>query len=135
MARILIVDDDEPIRKLLAKLLGRAGYTVDVAVNGRQAVKMMGKEPADLVITDIMMPDQDGIQTILELKREKPNVKIMAISGGGSVVPGSYLHQAEKLGADRVLAKPLQLEEVLEAVAGLLSGAGRGTPDGGPATR
>ncbi|MEX0696951.1 MAG: response regulator [Dongiaceae bacterium] len=134
MARILIVDDDEQIRRLLAKLLGRAGYSVDVAENGRQAVRMMGKEPADLVITDIMMPDQDGIQTILELKREKPNVKIMAISGGGSVVPGSYLDQAEKLGADRVLAKPLQLDEVLEAVVELLSGAGRGAPDGGPAT-
>jgi DNA-binding response OmpR family regulator len=115
-------------------LLGRAGYDVDVAENGRKAVRMMGKEPADLVITDIMMPDQDGIQTILELKRENPDVKIMAISGGGNVVPGSYLYQAEKLGADRVLAKPLQLDEVLEAVVELLSGAGRGAPDGGPAT-
>ncbi|MEW5726067.1 MAG: response regulator [Thermodesulfobacteriota bacterium] len=117
MARILVIDDDESLRKMLGQMLVKAGHEVRLARDGREGVLLFRQGPADLVITDILMPEKEGIETILELRREYPQVKILAISRGGTVDPGTYLNMARDLGADRTLGKPFswsRLDEVLK---------------------
>lgn len=117
--RILIVDDDVQIREALQLLLKRQDHQVFVATNGEEALKIFRDEPADLVITDIIMPGKEGLETILELRERFPGVKIIAISGGGRVGPGNYLKIAMEMGADQVLVKPFKSEDLLEAIEGL----------------
>ena len=114
---ILIVDDYDQIRNLLRRILQSAGYEVFEASNGRQAIKWLGENAADLVITDLIMPEQEGLETIQFLRSERPNLKIVAMS---CTAEGQYLPLAEKLGADITLPKPLRAEKVLEAVRKLL---------------
>ena len=121
MKRILIVDDDEPLRRLLSQALARAGYAVITAENGVAALRLYREEPVELVITDLIMPEKEGFETIMELRRIEPNLKIIAISGGGRVDAGDYLPTARHLGAARTLAKPFSFQEMLEAVKGLLN--------------
>ncbi len=121
MAKILIIDDDAAIRRTLGRVLSKAGHVVMDAADGRQAMELFRADPAELVITDIVMPTQEGIETILEIRREAPGVGIIAISGGGLSSGMTYLDLAGKLGADAVLSKPFRAPALLNAVAKLLS--------------
>ncbi|NIA04684.1 MAG: response regulator [Proteobacteria bacterium] len=118
--RILIVDDDEQIRALLQEVMEWAGFDVAVAENGRVAMRLQGQRPADLVITDLIMPEQEGLETITSLKRIYKDIKIIAISGGGRIGPEAYLPAALELGADRIFSKPFDVQEIVAAVKALL---------------
>lgn len=112
-ARILIVDDDAGVRQVLKNMLVAAGYTVTLANNGREAMERLQREGFDLIITDLVMPEQEGIETIKLLRRDYPEVKIIAISGAFG---GDYLRIAGFLGAHRTLAKPVRMETVIRTV-------------------
>ena len=116
MAGILIIDDDSQILKMLRQILEREGYDVIEASNGKQGLKLYRQNPADLVITDIIMPEKDGIETIIKLKRDDPDVKLIAISGGGRIDPVLYLDMAKKLGTLRTFAKPIERKQLITAV-------------------
>ena len=120
MARVLIVEDDELVRSMLKTTLEREGYEVMEASDGEKGIRLMKKNPAHLVITDIIMPDKEGIETIIELKRIFPGIKIVAISGGGRIGPETYLDMAEKFGAMRTFVKPIDRKELLKAVKELI---------------
>ncbi len=120
MARILVVDDDDLIRKLVVRTLERAGYEVVASADGQQAARQYRSQPADLIITDLFMPEKEGMEIITELRRDHPEVKIIAISGAGSLGPTGYLEVARMIGASRTLAKPFGQEELLSAVRELL---------------
>lgn len=119
--RILIIDDDEQIRLLLQQMMEWAGFEVSVAENGKIAMRLQQQRPADLVITDLIMPEQEGLETISRLKKEYKGIKIIAISGGGRIGPEAYLPAAKELGADRVFCKPFDVQEVVDAVRDLLN--------------
>jgi DNA-binding response OmpR family regulator len=121
MGLILIIDDDDQIRRVLRKTLERDGYDVVDAPNGKEGIKLFRENPADLVITDLIMPEKEGIETIRELRRDFPEVKIIAISGGGRIGPDSYLKMAKGLGAQRTLTKPLDGDELLKTVRELVN--------------
>ncbi|MBW1997483.1 MAG: response regulator [Deltaproteobacteria bacterium] len=120
MSHILVIEDDPKIRKVLRRLIERAGHDVEEASDGLEGLKSYRKKPADLVITDIIMPRKEGLETILDLRREFPEVKIIAISGGGRLSPLPYLEVAEGFGALRVFSKPFDLEELQGAILELL---------------
>ena len=121
MARILVIDDDTDVRRMVRNMLDRAGHEVAEAPNGDIGTKMFRKEPFDLIITDIFMPEKEGLETIRELHREFPDLRIIAISGGGSVGHYSYLPLAKSFGATRTLSKPFSHQELLEIVNELLT--------------
>lgn len=118
--RILIIDDDEQIRVLLEQMMHWAGFEVMVAENGKVAMQLQNANPADLVITDLIMPEQEGLETISRLKREYGGIKIIAISGGGRIGPEAYLPAALELGADKVFSKPFDVQEIVDAVREML---------------
>jgi DNA-binding response OmpR family regulator len=118
--RILIIDDDEQIRVLLQQMMEWAGFEVAAAENGKIAMRLQQQQPADLVITDLIMPEQEGLETISRLKKEYKGIKIIAISGGGRIGPEAYLPAAQELGADRIFSKPFDVQEVVDAVRDLL---------------
>lgn len=120
MAKILIIEDDEEVREYLERVLSRAGYECSSAPNGKAGVEVFNNDPADLVITDIIMPEKDGIETIMDLRRKNSSLKVIAISGGGRAEPENYLHSAKLLGANRTMKKPFTNEEMLEAIRQLL---------------
>jgi len=120
MATILIVDDDDALRTLLKRVLVRGGYTTLEAGNGREALDLLRAQPVDLMITDLFMPQQDGLETILALRRMNRKLPIIAMSGGGSAAQFDMLRTASLLGAARVLMKPFRAEEVLAAIHELL---------------
>jgi two-component system chemotaxis response regulator CheY len=120
---ILLVDDDALLREALHKTLVRAGYEVEDASGGTEALKMFRRQPHDLVITDIVMVDGEGLDMIRALRKLDPHVKIIAMSGGGLGKSGDYLDLADKFGATMVLAKPFSGEKVLEVVAAVLAGS------------
>lgn len=120
MARILLIDDDALTRNVLRQMLERAGHEVVETCHGREGLRRYRDMPADLVITDILMPEQEGLETIRELRRLAPAVKIIAISGGSPRVMQDFLPLAEKLGAQRVLRKPIRRQELLATVRALL---------------
>lgn len=120
--RVLIVDDDEQVRIMLHRVMEWAGFEARVAENGREAMKALAREPADLVITDLIMPEQEGLETISRLKKDYPAIKIIAISGGGRIGPEAYLPTAREMGADRIFTKPFNVQEIVEAVNELLAG-------------
>ena len=116
MAGILLIDDDEDFRTMLFKLLTRAGYKVVACSDGKKGLDLFRKSPDFLVITDLIMPNQEGIETIVQLRKEYPDVKIIAMSGGGRGNPNIYLDSAVCLGACKGFAKPFDTEEFLAAV-------------------
>ena len=117
MISILIVDDDSQIRLALKRLLQNEGYEIFEAGNGIEAIKEFKKSRADIIITDIVMPDKEGMETIMELKQMEPEIRIIAISGGGySGRASTYLATAEKLGAECTIKKPLNKETLLECI-------------------
>lgn len=121
MARILVIDDESAIRGFLRQILERAGYIVSEAANGREAQKVFSTEPADLIISDIIMPEKEGLETIMDFKRNYPSVKIIGISGGGKSSPEDYLKIASRFGAHKTFSKPFERNEILAAVRELLS--------------
>ncbi len=119
-ARVLVIDDNSDIREMIRTVLVHAGYEVTLAVDGGKGLEAQRREPADLAITDIFMPQQDGIETIGLLKKEFPQTPIIAMSGGAKFVTRQtsvdYLATAHKFGADRLLRKPFDIDELLQVV-------------------
>ena len=130
MTKILVIDDEKDIRDVLKKLLQREGFDIMVARDGNDGLKAFWTEQPDIIITDIVMPDRDGVNVIKEIRNEFPDVKIIAISGGGKVDPLQYqpesisttvyLAAAESAGADLTLSKPFNKEQLLTAIRQLL---------------
>ena len=120
MARILIIDDEAMIRDLLVQILDREGYETITASDGKDGIKIHRENPADLIITDLLMPEKDGLETIMELRRDSQDVKIIAMSGGGKIDSKTYLQIAETMGAIETLTKPFDLKELLKKVQELL---------------
>jgi len=120
MKKILIIDDEELILELLKKMLEEEGHQVSVAVNGEDGLEMFRKDPADLVITDMVMPVKDGLKTILELREINEDVPVIAISGGGTIAKERYLAIASHLDNVVTVAKPLSRADILNAVKELL---------------
>jgi two-component system, chemotaxis family, chemotaxis protein CheY len=121
MPRILVVDDDEALCNLLQEVLTDAGYEVRCARDGKAALKLYLQQTPDLVVIDLIMPTQEGLETILQMRRTNPAIKIIAISGGGHVAAKDYLAVAEKCGANRTLTKPFTPQEILAAIKGVLN--------------
>jgi CheY-like chemotaxis protein len=121
MARILVVDDDEAVLATMKKTLVRAGYVVETASNGDDGLKRYRAAPSDLVITDLYMPEKEGIETIQDLRADFPEALILAISGGGLAGTGGPLMDAELFGANATLAKPFTPDELVRTVARLLA--------------
>jgi CheY-like chemotaxis protein len=116
MANILIVDDDEKIRSVFSRFLTGKDHMVTCAEDGQEGLHMLEAEPPDLIITDIMMPNVDGLEVILAIRKKDPNLPIIAVSGGMHAMPMDFLSMAEKLGAGTVLHKPVLLDDLLYAV-------------------
>ena len=116
MACILVIEDELGTRVAFRQMLKQAGHEVLEAPDGETGLAVCGQQPVGLVITDILMPDKEGLETIRELRRDFPGVKIIAISGSGY----RYLHMAEEFGAHRTFSKPFHWEKVLQAVKELL---------------
>jgi DNA-binding response OmpR family regulator len=120
VARILVVDDDEQIQELMRDMLQREGHEVSIAANGREAMTAFDTEPVDLIIMDLIMPEQEGLETISALRKQNREIGIIAISGGGRVTPGDYLEAARIIGANRTFAKPFARRDILAAVSELV---------------
>ncbi len=120
MNTILIIDDEAQILALYRAILEREGYRVLESTDGDEGIQICRNESIDLVVTDIIMPGKEGLETILELRKEFPEIGIVAASGGGRLGPDSYLLLAEKMGAQRILSKPFKREDLLNAVSDLL---------------
>lgn len=121
MKKILVIDDDESLLKMMSELLTRSGYEVYKAVDGKKGLRLFYDNRPDLVVTDLIMPEKEGLEVIMELQKQEPKPKIIAISGGGKLKPESYLPLAERLGADYVLEKPFRNPEFLGLIEDLLS--------------
>lgn len=116
MAKLLIADDDPEVLRFLDKILTLEGHEVKTARDGEDAVKKARAGKFDLIITDIIMPKKEGIETIIELKEMNPGIKIIAISGGGRKGRMDFLRMAEMVGASEILAKPFQPQELLAKI-------------------
>lgn len=127
MAKILLIDDDEMLRRVLSKALGHAGHTVIEASDGQQGIDLARVTGVDLVITDLVMPVREGVETILQLRREKPMLPIIAISGDGSNSK-LYLEIAAKIGAKRILPKPFTPPELIALIDTVLGGTQKTAP-------
>jgi DNA-binding response OmpR family regulator len=121
MAKILVIDDDEAVCEVLELILSRHGHTVLRAANGEQGLDLFYNEEFDLVITDILMPEKEGVETIREMRQADPDVRIIAISGGGSLRAEEYLVFAKKFGADATLVKPIDRAVLLTTVDSVLA--------------
>ena len=120
--RILIIEDDPQVRSIICYTLEREGYEVDEAVDGMEGIRLYKENPADLIITDIILPNLAGSSVISRLWCEFPELKVIAISGGGGVYgPSGYLNFARELGARRILSKPFKRNELLAAVREVLA--------------
>jgi CheY-like chemotaxis protein len=116
--RILFIDDDAMIRETAREMLESTGHEVIEAENGRRGLDQYRKQQVDVVITDIIMPEKDGLETILEIRGVDPNVRIIAISGGGPTRNLDFLDIAKKLGATATLAKPFRKDDLIACVNG-----------------
>jgi len=121
MQRILLVDDDDALRKLLRLNLIKMGYAVAEAANGKEALAMQQSEPADVILTDLIMPEKEGLETIGELRKKFPGVRIIAMSGGGRVDAANNLKVAKLMGADHAMAKPFSYQELADAIAKVMT--------------
>jgi DNA-binding response OmpR family regulator len=123
MARILLVDDEASVRELMAIVLEAEGYSVTKAGDGNSALAALERESFDLVITDLVMPGKEGIETIMDIRQRWPQLKVIAMSGGGRGSANDYLDMAAQLGARRTLEKPFGSEDLVALVAEVLKGA------------
>jgi len=117
---ICVIDDDESVRQTVGRILRGAGYAVVDARDGEIGLRVIERELPAMIVTDIVMPNREGIETIREAKQRFPAIPIIAISGGGRLGPDGFLELAVKLGADDCLAKPFRPEELLDKVSRLL---------------
>ena len=120
MRSVLLIDDDLELLRQMAQAFAIAGYEVQAAPDGQMGLARFLVRPTELVVTDIIMPNREGIETIVALKKAKPSVRVIAISGGYRVGPADFLHLAGHVGADDVLAKPFRLAELIDRAARLL---------------
>ena len=126
--RLLVIDDDNLVRAALIDMLQTAGFEVVAASNGRLGLELLDTTPVDAVITDILMPEQEGLETIREARQRFPDIRILAISGGGAGGGETQLLRfAESFGADQTLPKPFTGSQLVAAVRALLANRG-GTP-------
>ena len=122
MPSVLVVDDEDQIRQLIRETLEQAGYDVQEASNGKQGLERYRTKPTDLVIMDILMPDQDGLESIMTLRREFPAARVIAITGGSDMIGIlNFLDVAKMLGARRTLQKPFDMQTLLDAAQSELS--------------
>jgi DNA-binding response OmpR family regulator len=121
MPGVLIVEDDKELREMLKLALLRRNFTVLEAENGKVAITHFKPLITDVVVTDLIMPEEDGLKVVIKLRELKPSIKIIAISGGGKVGPGSYLNLAKALGADATYSKPFSINEVVIKIEELLN--------------
>jgi len=122
MARILVIDDEHKLRQMLCRALEAAGHVVVEARDGAEGIRLYRAAPTDLVITDILMPEMDGLGCIRELRKSHPGVRVIAISGGSPKVTMDALGVARAFGACRTLQKPFDLDQLLKAVHEELGG-------------
>jgi DNA-binding NtrC family response regulator len=120
MARILVVEDDTHVRHFLCDILIKQGHTLHDATDGAEAFGIVEREPIDCVITDILMPGVEGIELIANLHKYRPEIKVIAVSGGGRVDATHYLDMAGEFGADRVIFKPFESQKIIDTVDILL---------------
>jgi CheY-like chemotaxis protein len=125
---ILVIDDDAAVSRTLSLILTRAGYQVSTVTSGRKGLEMLSEGGFDLVLTDIIMPELDGIEAIRRIRTDHPGLRIIAMSGGGQIDKADFLHMAEALGADRVLEKPVRSERLLELVGSVMANPPRQLP-------
>lgn len=121
MRHILVIDDDPALRGVMRKILERGGHAVQEAENGLAGLRMVEADPPVLVVTDLLMPEKEGIETIVELRERFPEIRVIAISGAGGVEAQGPLVDAELFGADATLPKPFEIEAFLETVERVLS--------------
>ncbi len=121
MAHILIVEDEQSIRSLIASILTLEGHQVSIASNGNDAIQICIAAHIDLVITDLIMPEKEGLELMMELRKDHPSVKVIAMTGGGYGSAAEYLSFARALGAVKTLSKPFNRQELLDAVASALT--------------
>lgn len=118
---VLVIDDDREVRESLCLVLESLGYEPAVAEDGIAGIEVSKRIQPDLILTDILMPRAEGIETILKLKRELPDVKIVAMSGGARLGPESYLELAKHVGADYAIEKPFDVDRLIEALGCVLT--------------
>lgn len=123
MATILIIDDDPKALALCRQMLEPEGHIINVSLDGASGIEICRKVDVDLVITDILMPHKEGMETIVELREEFPDMGILAVSGGGHLGPDSYLPLAKRMGAHYTLKKPFTRHELLHTVEKFLGAA------------
>jgi len=121
MPKILLIDDNVIVRNAISTVLRQSGFDVELAINGQQGFAAFLQCEPDLVITDIIMPEKDGIETIMKIRKQRPTAKIIAISGGGRVGTMDFLHVAKSFGASAVLAKPIEPKDLLNCVNACLA--------------
>ncbi len=121
MTTIVLIDDDDDVRRTLVRMLETAGHQVHEAADGSSGLELCLRVDPQLVITDILMPEKEGIETIMTLKRDRPDLKIIAISGGGRAGGMDFLDMARSLGADEVLQKPFRRAELLDLMKRVLA--------------
>lgn len=120
--RILVIDDEEAVRETICENLELCGYDVFEAIDGEQGIQLIDAgAPPDVVVTDIIMPRKEGLETIIEIRKRYPGVKLIAMSGGGRTKTMDFLELAERLGANAILPKPIDLDE-LERIVKELAG-------------
>ena len=120
MATILIMDDEEAILSFLEERLKYEGFNVLTAIDGIEGLKLFNENQVDLVITDIIMPRKEGVEAIFEMKEICPDIKIIAMSGGGRNQPGSYLGIARNAGANCTFEKPFKTSDLVKTIYALL---------------
>jgi two-component system, chemotaxis family, chemotaxis protein CheY len=124
MPLVLVIDDDAPLRRMVRRILTEASHEVAEAEDGEAGLALLRKEQPALVLTDLVMPKKEGIETIREIRRTSPETRVIAMSGSDFGPSATlYLHAAEKLGADAVLAKPFRADELLQTIARVLTNA------------
>tara|TARA_R110002096_G_scaffold332392_3_gene526422 strand:- start:544 stop:936 length:393 start_codon:yes stop_codon:yes gene_type:complete len=121
MTRILVIEDDELARESVTLMLEERGYEVEMADDGDVGLKMFAESQYDLVITDLIMPEVNGMDVLTQIKQKHPDTRVIVISGGGRLTPISYLDVAQKLGADDVLTKPFTAFELTTSAAMVLN--------------
>jgi len=127
-ASILVIDDDAAVSRTLSLMLTRGGYQVSTAASGRKGLELLASGGFDLVLTDIIMPELDGIEAIRRIRDDYPDLRVIAMSGGGQIHKADFLHMAQVLGADRVIEKPVRSERLLELVKAALAAPTRKLP-------
>src|SRR6185436_3979246 len=116
MPRVLVIDDNEDFRDQIRYFLEDAGFTVSLAMDGRVGMEIQRRQPADVIVTDMFMPGQDGVETISALRKEFPRTKVIAMTGRESLTDYDVLRVADELGAAKTFKKPFDIPDLVEAV-------------------